>query len=88
MHELWASPGMTVTTVLVICTQLISLMMLWMNIHVFRNQSKKYQSLMKTFGNEAAWGTPGKILLPLYVISTVIAAVVMMYLFVFQPHLL
>lgn len=88
MDALLSSPGMIVTTIIVLVMQVLSLCMLWINLHFFRKQSLKYQSLIGHFGNASDWGTPGKILKPLYIVTTLLASAVMVYLFVFQPHLL
>jgi len=78
---------MIATSVAVLVMQVLSLLMLWINLHFFRKQSIKYQSLVGHFGDVSAWGTPGKILKPLYIVTTILATIVMVYLFVFQPHL-
>lgn len=88
MNELFSSPSMIATTVFVIGMQVLSVALLLLIIHVFRAQSEKYHRLFSSLGSESAWGKPAKILLPLYVVLTLVAAVVMLFLFIIQPHLI
>lgn len=88
MDDLLSSPGMIAATMVVGVVQILSLLLLWLNVHLFRKQSAKYKALLKSLGNEDAWGSPGWFLIPLYILSTCVASVVIVILFVFQPHFL
>ncbi len=72
----------------VIFIQLISLLLLWLNVRTFRNHAGKYQTLFAALGNENVWGTPGKILIPLYIVLAIGASIVTTLVFIFQPHFL
>lgn len=87
MEALFASPGMIATMTFILVIQAISILLMILNMHVFRSQSTKYRLLFRNLENEAAWHNPGRFLLPLYALATLSSSGVMIWLFVFQPHL-
>ncbi len=88
MQEFFRSPGILIILVIVLIVQALSLLLLFLNIQIFRSQSEKYHLLLANLGNQSAWGRPGRILLPLYFLFTLGVTVVTTVLFLFQPHLL
>ena len=79
---------MITVLVIVLVIEALSLLMLFLNIQLFRTQSEKYRMLLSGLGNESTWGKPGRIIIPLYVLTTLFAALITGLVFVFQPHLL
>lgn len=88
MDGLFSSPGMITASVLVFAVQALSLGLLLLNVHLFRVQSGKYRAFLRSLGNEDAWGTPGRFVLPAYIAGTVVATVAITLIFLFQPHIL
>lgn len=88
MNELFESSGMLVLLAIIVVIQALSLVILWLNIRVYRNQSKKYESLFESFGNSEAWGKPGRIAVPIYMFTIFIVTVITTAFFIFQPHIL
>lgn len=88
MTDLFASPGMTASTIVILIIEGLSLLMLFLNIQIFRSQSEKYRLLLANLGNQSAWGWPGKILIPLYIVLTLGTTAVTILIFIFQPHIL
>lgn len=88
MDGIFSSPGMIATAAFVFVAQALSLLLLLLNTHLFRAQKAKYESLLRDLGDEAALGNPGRFLIPAYVAVTIIATAAILFLFVFQPHLL
>ncbi|MDO8648870.1 MAG: hypothetical protein Q7R81_03740 [Candidatus Peregrinibacteria bacterium] len=88
MQELFSSPGMITVLVIVLIVEALSLLLLFLNIQIFRSQSEKYRLLLSNLGDQSAWGRPGRILIPLYVLMTLGATAVTTIIFIFQPHLL
>ncbi len=73
---------------LVAIVQAASIILTLTNAHVFRRQREKQYAFLRTLGNDSALGTPGRLLLPMYLLATVCMSLVTLYLFAFQPHLL
>lgn len=88
VEEIFSSPGMIAVTVLIVVVQAVSVLFMMLVIHLFRRQRSKYDGLLRGMRNDTALGTPGRILIPLYIVVTLVVAVVTVYLFLFQPHLL
>lgn len=88
MAEILASPGMIAALVFVLVVQVLSLLMLFLNVQVFRSQAEKYRMLLDHLEAGDAWGRPGRVLLPLYVVAVLGATVVTTLIFIFQPHIL
>ena len=86
--ETIASSGMTTVLAAVISLEILSLLMMLVIVHFFRSQRSKYRSLVRNLGNAEAWGTPGKFLLPTYIVLTVVITLASLLIFIFQPHLL
>lgn len=86
MRELLDSPGMVAALVAVLIAQALSLLLLFVNVQIFRSQSGKYRLLLANLGDEASWGAPGRIILPAYVLLTLAVTVGTTAVFVFQPH--
>lgn len=72
----------------VLVLEALSLLLLLLNIQIFRSQNEKYRLFMARLGDQGAWGRPGRVLVPLYVCMTFAAVAVTTALFLFQPHLL
>lgn len=79
---------MVTVFVIVLVIEALSLLMLFINIQIFRGQSEKYRLLLANLGDQSAWGRPGRILIPLYVCLTLGATLVTTLIFILQPHLL
>ena len=88
MQELFSSPGMMTILVIVLIGEALSLLLLFLNIHIFRSQSEKYRLLLSDLGDQSTWGRPGRILIPLYILITLGTTVTTTLMFIFQPHLL
>lgn len=88
MQELLNAPGMIAALVVVLVVEALSLLLLFINIQIFRSQSEKYRLLLANLGDQSAWGRPGRILIPLYILLTLVATVATTLTFLFQPHLL
>ena len=88
MQELLSSPGMITALVLVLIAEALSLLFLFLTIRIFRSQAEKYRLLLTHLGDQSMWGSPGRILIPLYVVLTLSATVITTMIFLFQPHLL
>ncbi len=86
--ETIASSGMNTALSAVVILEILSLLMMLIIVHFFRSQRNKYRRLVGNLGNAEAWGTPGKILLPCYIVLTVAITLVSLFVFIFQPHLL
>lgn len=79
---------MTTMFVVILVIEAISLLILFLNVQIFRSQSGKYQALLIEMGDESGWGTPGRFIVPLYVLTVVGSVIVTTLVFVFQPHIL
>lgn len=88
MGHVLSSPGMIAVAVTVCVVQVLSLVLLWLNMHLFRQQAQKYQSLLRTLGNETAWENSGRMVVLAYFLVTLVVTAVITYLLIFQPHLL
>ena len=88
MQEIFASTGMMTVLVIVLMLEALSLLFLFLIVQIFRSQSEKYRLLLTNLGDQSAWGRPGRILIPVYVVLTLAATVVTTMIFIFQPHLL
>jgi hypothetical protein len=88
MEALFGSPGMIATAAFVFVVQGLSLLLLILNVRLFRMQKAKYEVLLAKLGDENALGNPGRLIVPAYVLCTLAASAVIVALFVFQPHLL
>ncbi len=88
MQELLGTPGMIAALIAVLVLQAVSLLVLFINIEIFRSQSEKYRLLLSNLGDQSAWGRPGRVLIPLYIILVLCATVVTTLIFLFQPHVL
>lgn len=88
MQELFSSPEMTTVLVIILIAEALSLLLLFFNIQIFRSQSEKYRLLLSSLGDESGWGRPGRILVPLYILFTLGATVLITIIFIFQPHVL
>lgn len=88
MTALLSSPGMIVAFAIVLLLNVASLLALGVVLQLYRRQSGKYRALCAQLGNATAWGRPGAVLLPIYVVTTVIVASLSLYLFIWQPHIL
>ena len=76
----------TTAVVLILCAA--SLILMGVNVQVFRSQTRRYRLLFEHLENEEAWGRSGRILMPLYILSTIVITGISLYLFIAQPHLL
>lgn len=85
---LFSTVGQATTSALVFAVTAASLALAVVNVLVFRTQARKYRELLRGFGDENAEGRPGRILIPLYVASTLVAAFVTVWLYVADPHVL
>jgi hypothetical protein len=88
MDALFGSPGMIAVAAFVFVVQGLSLLLLILNVRLFRMQKAKYEVLLAKLGDETALGTPGRFLVPTYVAATLVATGVIIAIFVFQPHIL
>lgn len=88
MQTLLSSPGMTVVTTIVFASLALSLGLLWINVHLFRSHRRKYHALLSHLGDGASSERAGHLVLALYVGAVFCATVGILFLFVFQPHLL
>lgn len=88
MLELFGSTGAIAVLAVVLSLEALSLLILFINIRIFRGQSEKYSLLLSNLGDQSAWGRPGRILIPLYVLLVLAATVATTLIFIFQPHLL
>ena len=88
MQELLNSPGMMAALVLVLIAEALSLLFLFLIIRIFRSQAEKYRLLLTNLGDQSAWGNPGRILIPLYIVLTLGATLITTLIFLSQPHLL
>ncbi len=88
MQELFSSPEMMTAFLIVLIAEALSLLLLFVNMQVFRSQSEKYRLLLSNLGDQSAWGKPGRILIPLYILLTLGVTTVTTVIFLFQPHLL
>lgn len=79
---------MITAVVILLVVEALSLLLLFINIQIFRSQSEKYSLLLADLGNQGAWGKPGRLIIPFYVACTLIAAAMTTVIFIFQPHLL
>lgn len=83
-----SSPEMIAMLLSIILFQAASVLLMMLNIHLFRRQRRKYLQFVQDLGDATALGTPGKALIPLYATVTVVTSIATLYLFAFQPHLL
>ncbi len=88
MQDVLGSPGMIASFAAVLALEALSLLLLLLNIQIFRSQSEKYRLLLADLGDQSAWGRPGRILMPLYVVLTIVVTAVSATVFAFQPHFL
>jgi hypothetical protein len=88
MQELFSTPEAITAFVVILTMQSFSLLLLFLNIQIFRSQTEKYRLLLANFGNQSAWGTPGRFLVPIYIVITLSVTVASSLIFLFQPHLL
>lgn len=85
---LLSSTGMIITFGFVVIVHVLSLIVLFTNVHLFKVQRGKYRVLLQHLGNVDAFGSSGRFLIPIYVATTIIITAITIYIFVFQPHLL
>ncbi len=88
MESIPASPGMLTTAVVVLLVESLSLLVLLVNVQIFRTKAAKYRALCSEFGGTSFWGIPGRVLLPLYVLLTIGVTIVSTAFFLWQPHIL
>lgn len=86
MADLFSSPGMIAALVIVLVLEVLSLLTLFLCVQVFRSQSEKYRLLLEGLEGRNGWGTPGRILLPLYILTILGSTVVTILIFMYQPH--
>lgn len=79
---------MLIVLIIIVIAQILSLLGLWINIKVFRAHAQKLEDLFDGFESKASWEKPGRILIPLYVTVTMLAAIITTAIFIFQPHIL
>lgn len=82
------SPSMIALIVSVAVFQGASLLFLALNLHAFRRQRSKDLAFLRAIGDETAMGTPGRFVVPSYLILTICSALGTLYLFIFPPHIL
>lgn len=87
-QDLVSTPGMVTMLIVVLTVQLLSLVLLWLNVKIFRSQSRKYEILFRDLGDPNAWGTPGWFLVSIYIFIMAGATIATTIIFIFQPHLL
>ncbi len=88
MPETLTTPGMMAMLSVVLVIQALSLLILFINIQLFRSQSEKYSALFSSLDNEGAWGKPGRFTLLVYIICTLAFTAITTIIFISQPHLL
>lgn len=88
MDSLFSSPGMLTSLGVVFLIEVLSLLLLFVNVRIFRSQSNKYRLLLSGMGNQSAFGSPGRMLIPLYIALALGATIVTTLIFITQPHLL
>ena len=88
MSEMLSTPGMMAMVSAVLIVQSLSLLILFINIQLFRSQSEKYRTFFFNLDNEGVWGKPGRIPLFLYVIFVLTFTAITTIIFIFQPHIL
>lgn len=84
--EVFSSPGMMAALVIVLIVEMLSLLMLFLSVQVFRSQAEKYRLLLEGLEGRNGWGTPGRILLPLYILAILGSTIITMLIFIYQPH--
>lgn len=84
----FSSPSMMTALVIILVIEVLSLLFMVMILQIYRSQSQKYRQLLSGMGGQDLWGAPGRVLIPLYTVLTVIATVVTVLLFLYQPHIL
>lgn len=87
MDLMLSTPGMTAAFAVVLVLEAFSLIWLAVNVQLYRTQLQKYRTLLSGFGDEKALGRPGKWILPLYVLLTIVLTLVTTLIFIWQPHL-
>jgi len=88
LMELLDSPLMIMTFVIVLLIEASSLLVLLLLVQIFRTKSAKYRALCRDLGgHDVLWGRPGRILVPLYSLFTVLAAILSVAFFILHPHL-
>lgn len=85
---MFSSPGIIATAAFVFFMQGLSLLLLILNVRLFRIQRAKYELLLGELGDEKALGNPGRLIVPAYAATTLVAAAVIVALFLFQPHVI
>ena len=88
MSEMLSTPGMMAMLTTVLIIQSFSLLLLFINIQLFRSQSEKYRTFFFNLDNEGVWGKPGKLPLFLYIICVLAFTAITTSIFIFQPHIL
>ncbi len=68
--------------------QVASLLLLGLNILLYRRHVQRYRMLLSGFKAQRPLGKTGHVLIPLYVLLTTGICVVTLYLQLWKPHLL
>ncbi|MEK7591390.1 MAG: hypothetical protein AAB489_04250 [Patescibacteria group bacterium] len=84
--ESFYTPEMIAALAFILIVQSLSLLLLLVNFRIFRSQARKYHALLSRFGDETGWGSPGRILMPVYIVLTMVLSVSVVVLFIWQPH--
>lgn len=88
MDTFFGTPGMTSMTILMIAIIALSLLLFAINIAAYWTQRRKYAEFFSMLDAKDAWGRPGRFIVPIYAIITVVSALIIGYLFMLQPHVL
>lgn len=84
--DFFSSPGMLTALVIVTVVEILSVGLMILNAHVFREQAGKYKRFLAELGGEEEWGKPGSVLLPLYSVVTVVVTLITLIVFFFQSY--
>lgn len=88
MQTVFATPGMMSALGTILVLNALSLLLMLLNIQIFRSQNEKYRLFLVRLGGQAAWGRPGRWIVPAYVLTACGSVAVTTALFLFQPHIL
>lgn len=89
MSLLFATPGMTTISVIVLLLEMLSLIFLGVCILEFRVLTQRHAAFFRDMGNgqhEEVERRP-RIFLWMYIITTIVMTIATTYLFLFQPHI-